>query len=111
MNRRLAIALATSRMPASTNRVVVRNVFLPRMTSPTATALLPRSGCAGREGGLRTGGEVATRQFQRFVGGDIRRIVPANGALGLGPYRGHNPGWYHHEVVVRRVYDAFTEYK
>ncbi|AJT70043.2 hypothetical protein T261_8450 [Streptomyces lydicus] len=39
------------------------------------------------------------------------RIVDATGAPWLGPYRGQDSGWGHHEVVVRngRVYDAWTD--
>jgi hypothetical protein len=51
------------------------------------------------------------RQIQGHVGGQIVRITPADpSARFLGPYRGHDPGWAYHEVVVRegRVYDAFT---
>lgn len=42
-------------------------------------------------------------------GGDIVRIRPEGGAPSLGGYRGANPGWAYHEVVVKdgRVYDAF----
>ena len=42
-------------------------------------------------------------------GGDIVRIRPQDGAPSLGGYRGNNPGWAYHEVVVKdgRVYDAF----
>jgi hypothetical protein len=56
------------------------------------------------------------RRIQNHVGGEIRRIKPIAPAgvdpetLFLGAYRGHNPGWHYHEVVVTadKVYDPFT---
>ncbi|EEE6745565.1 hypothetical protein CBJ05_004756 [Salmonella enterica subsp. enterica serovar Westhampton] len=47
---------------------------------------------------------------QEHMGGNIVRIKPDYGAPSLGKYRGTNPGWAYHEVVVKdgRVYDAFT---
>ena len=47
---------------------------------------------------------------QKKIGGDIARIRPDFGAPSLGKYRGTNPGWAYHDVVVKdgRVYDAFT---
>jgi hypothetical protein len=59
----------------------------------------------------QTGCENVARQIQGHIGGDIRRITPTDpNANFLGPYRGHNPAWAYHEVVVKegRVYDAFT---
>lgn len=56
------------------------------------------------------GCEACARQNQERVGGDIVRITPDDGAPALGGYRGTNPGWSYHDVVVSngRVYDAFT---
>jgi hypothetical protein len=59
----------------------------------------------------QTGCENVALQIQRHIGGKIIRIVPADPrARYLGPYRGHNPNWAYHEVVVKdgRVYDVFT---
>lgn len=61
----------------------------------------------------QTGCEDAARQIQQHVGGEIKVILPKDGAPGLGGYRGHQPWWSSHEVVVNngRVYDAFTGYE
>lgn len=55
------------------------------------------------------GCEQCAKDIQSNIGGDIVRIVPADGAPSLGGYRGTNPAWAYHEVVVKngRVYDAF----
>jgi hypothetical protein len=62
------------------------------------------------------GCEGIARQIQKHIGGEIMRITalaPGGvdpGMLFIGPYRGHNLFWHHHEVVVKegRVYDVFT---
>ena len=61
----------------------------------------------------RNGCERVAAQIQKYKGGDIKRIVPKGSASLLGGYRGHNPRWGYHEVVVKngRVYDAFTGHK
>jgi len=62
----------------------------------------------------RTGCERVASQIQKHIGGEIKRIVPADPrASNLGSYRGSNPGWAHHDVVVKegRVYDAFTDHR
>jgi hypothetical protein len=57
----------------------------------------------------RTGCDDVAKQIQKHIGGEVKRILPAEGQF-LGAYRGHNPRWYFHEVVVKdgRIYDAFT---
>ena len=47
--------------------------------------------------------------LQKKIGGDIHRIKPKFGSF-LGGYRDAQPGWGHHDVVVKdgKVYDAFT---
>lgn len=58
------------------------------------------------------GCEDVARQIEKLIGGEVKRIAPltGEGSAMLGSYRGHSPGWFHHEVVVRdgRVYDLFT---
>lgn len=55
------------------------------------------------------GCESVAKQIQKLIGGDIKRITPSGGPT-LGGYRGSNPAWAYHEVVVKegRVFDAFT---
>lgn len=55
------------------------------------------------------GCENCAQQIQKNIGGDIHRITPI-GAPSLGGYRGVNPRWSHHDVVVKesRVYDGFS---
>jgi len=55
-----------------------------------------------------TGCEKCARDIQKSIGGTIHRIEPMEGRF-LGQFKGTDPGWYHHEVVVKdgRVYDAF----
>ncbi len=60
------------------------------------------------------GCEKMARRIQKEIGGDIKRIKPTQTKY-LGGYKGGKdsytqPGWGHHEVVVKdgRVYDAFT---
>jgi len=54
------------------------------------------------------GCEACALKIKGRIGGEIHRITP-NGAPSLGGYRGKNPGWGHHEVVVKDglVFDAF----
>ena len=62
-----------------------------------------------------TGCEAVAKRVQSLIGGEIKRIVPRPEFEGLmlGEYRGTNPGWFYHEVVIRdeMVYDAFTGYE
>jgi hypothetical protein len=54
------------------------------------------------------GCEDCAADIQAQIGGDIYRITPIDTPI-LGGYRGTNPAWGHHEVVVKdgRVYDGF----
>ena len=53
------------------------------------------------------GCEVCARYIRKKIGGHIYTIKAD--APVLGKYRGKNPGWDHHDVVVKdgRVYDGF----
>ena len=55
------------------------------------------------------GCEKCAQDIQSGIGGEIIRIKPMDGIPSLGGFKGSNPGWAHHEVVVKegRVYDAF----
>lgn len=55
-----------------------------------------------------TGCEKCALDIQKIIGGTRHTIAPKEGRF-LGQYKSANPGWYHHEVVVKdgRVYDAF----
>jgi len=56
------------------------------------------------------GCEKCAENIQNEIGGDIVRIQPMPAPPILGGYRGANPGWAHHEVVVKdgMVFDSFT---
>ncbi|EDS6039378.1 hypothetical protein ZL39_002580 [Salmonella enterica subsp. enterica] len=47
---------------------------------------------------------------QKQIDGDILIIPLTLVRLHLGKYRGTNPDWAHHDIVLKdgRVYDAFT---
>ena len=55
------------------------------------------------------GCEKFASNLQKKIGGVIYRIKPKFGNY-LGGYRDAQPGWSHHDVVVKesKVYDAFT---
>lgn len=81
--------VAMARPPRITERWTPRDVTDPKFAN----------GC-----------ESVARQIEKQIGGEVKRILPKADGLQLGPHRGHSPGWYHHEVVVKdgRVYDLFT---
>jgi hypothetical protein len=56
------------------------------------------------------GCEKAAQEIKDLIGGEVKRITPADPKASLGPYRGVSQGWHHHEVVVKngRVFDKFT---
>lgn len=55
------------------------------------------------------GCEDCAVEIQAQIGGEIYRITSISDPR-LGGYRGSNPNWYYHEVVVKdgKVYDGWA---